>query len=337
LVPVAAVLLAAVVGALVMALTGTNPVFGYDTLIRGALAVENLDYTIAVFTALLAMTMAFALPFRMGEYNLGGDGQLAAGAVLATVVGLTVPGPAVLLVPLALAAGAVGGGLVCAISAPLVNRLGVPVIISTLLLSTPVTALVSYLVRYPLADRGTGVAQTAQLPDAAHLPALGELRYTNVGVLLVIGVLVAVWVVDARTSLGYELRIAGHNRAFAAYGGVSPRRLTLGTLAVSGAVAGLAGAIIVMSPPFRLIDGALTAPGYTFAGVAAALLAGGRPVLLPVTVALFTILQAGSLGMERDAEVPHQLAQVIQASIIIPLALRTVLRWRANRRQEASA
>ena len=137
-------------------------------------------------------------------------------------------------------------------------------------------------------------------------------------VLLVL--LLAVYV-DGRTPVGYEIRVAGANRGFAAYGGLSVPRLTLGTLAAAGAVAGLAGAIIVMSQPFRFIDDALTAPGYTFAGVAAALLAGGRPALLPLTSVLFTILTVGSAGMERDVDVPRQLGQVLQAVVILVLAL----------------
>jgi simple sugar transport system permease protein len=102
-------------------------------------------------------------------------------------------------------------------------------------------------------------------------------------------------------------------------------------------VAGLAGAVIVTSQPFRFIDDALTAPGYTFAGVAAALLAGGRPALLPLTAALFTILSVGAAGMERDVDVPRQLGQVLQAVVILVLALRVVAARRVAARARRAA
>jgi general nucleoside transport system permease protein len=204
------------------------------------------------------------------------------------------------------------------------------VIISTLLLAPAAVALTSYLVRFPLAEQGSGVPQTPRLPEAAHLPALPGTAYTNLGLLFVLAVLAVAVFVDARTVVGYELRVAGANRAFATYGGLTVGRLTLGAMAAAGAVAGLAGAVVVLTQPYRFIDGALTAPGYTFAGVAAALLAGGRPALLPLSAAVFTVLQVGSDGLERDLQVPRQLGEVLQGVVIVMLALRTV-RQRAGR------
>jgi ABC-type uncharacterized transport system permease subunit len=332
LVPLSAVVVALVVGGAIMLWAGVDPLRGYDAMLRGALSVSNIDFAVAGFTAILAMSMAFAIPARMGEYNLGGDGQMVAGGIAAAAIALYVPGPAALLLPLCVVAGMLAGGTLASVSAPLSTRAGVPVIISTLLLSTPAVALASYLVRYPMAQEGSPVPQTPRLPDAAHLPAFPGMSYTNAGLVLVLVVLVVLVYVDARTPVGYEIRVAGANRGFAAYGGLSVPRLTLGTLAAAGAIAGLAGAVIVMSQPFRFIDDALTAPGYTFAGVAAALLAGSRPALLPITAALFTILSVGAAGMERDVDVPRQLGQVIQAVVILVLALRVLAgRWVAAR------
>ena len=336
LVPLGAVAVALGVGALVMVAAGVDPVRGYDAMVRGALSVSNIDFAVASFTAILAMSLAFAVPARMGEYNLGGDGQLVLGGIAAAVVGLNLPMPSALLLPACLVAGALAGAALASVSAPLSTRAGVPVIISTLLLAAPAVAFTSYLVRFPLAEPGSAVPQTPRLPDAAHLPSFPGTNYTNVGLLVVLVVLLVAVHVDARTPVGYEIRVAGANRGFAAYGGLSVPRLTLGTLAAAGAVAGLAGAIIVMSQPYRFIDDALTAPGYTFAGIAAALLAGGRPALLPITAALFTILTVGSAGMERDVDVPRQLGQVLQAVVILVLALRVVAsRWTARRVRSA--
>jgi ABC-type uncharacterized transport system permease subunit len=336
LVPLGAVVVAVLIGAGIMVSAGVDPLRGYDAMVRGALSVSNVDYAVASFTAILAMSLAFAVPARMGEYNLGGDGQLVLGGIAAAVVALYLPGPAVVLLPACLLAGAIAGAALASVSAPLSTRAGVPVIISTLLLSAPAVALTSYLVRFPLAEKGSPVPQTPRLPEAAHLPSFPGTSYTNAGLVVVLAVLALAVYVDGRTAVGYEIRVAGANRGFAAYGGLSVPRLTAGTLAAAGAVAGLAGAIIVMSQPFRFIDDALTAPGYTFAGVAAALLAGGRPALLPLTSVLFTILTVGSAGMERDVDVPRQLGQVLQAVVILVLALRVLaFRWTARRARAA--
>src|SRR3954468_20530931 len=99
LVPLGAVAVALLVGAGVMVAAGVDPLRGYDAMVRGALSVSNIDFAVASFTAILAMSMAFAIPARMGEYNLGGDGQLALGGMAAAVVGLQLPLPAVLLLP----------------------------------------------------------------------------------------------------------------------------------------------------------------------------------------------------------------------------------------------
>jgi ABC-type uncharacterized transport system permease subunit len=146
--------------------------------------------------------------------------------------------------------------------------------------------------------------------------------------------MVVFWIVDSRTAVGFELRVVGANRRFGAYGGIVVGRLALGAMAAAGAAAGIVGAVIVLSAPYRLIDGALLSPGYTFAGFAAALLAGGRPLLLPVTSILFAVLQVGGAAMERSADVPRQLSDLLQGVVIVVLALRTVLDARRTGRSE---
>ncbi|GLW10981.1 hypothetical protein Misp01_61090 [Microtetraspora sp. NBRC 13810] len=331
---------ALVLTTLVMLAVGVDPALAYPALVRGALYDGNLEYTIAAFVPTLGMALAFAIPLRAGEFNLGGDGQMALGGVVAAALALNVTLPAGLGVLLPLVAAALTGALVAGISAPLRTRLGVPAIVTTLLVSTPAVALASYLVRFPLAEQGTGNAQTPTLPDAAHLPALAGSEYVTLGLPL-IALLTAAWLLaDARGVLGYEIRATGSNREFARYGGVAVNRLAAVTLAGGGAFAGLVGALIVLGPPYRFVDGALTAPGYTFTAIAAVLLATGRPVAVPFTVALLTILSAGGPGMERDAGVPSQLTQIVQGLIIVIVAVFATVRHvrrRRNARTEAGA
>ncbi|MEV0594731.1 ABC transporter permease [Nonomuraea cavernae] len=330
--PVLAIGGALVLTTLVMLAVGVDPSLAYPALLRGALADGNLEYTIAAFVPTLGMALAFAIPLRAGEFNLGGDGQMAIGGVTAAAIALHLPMVAGVAVVLPLAAAALAGGLVAGLSAPLRTRLGIPAIVTTLLISTPAVAFASYLVRFPLGEQGTGIAQTPPLPDATHLPALAGSSYVTIGLPLIVLLTVAWLYADSRTVLGYEIRATGQNRDFARYGGVAVNRLAAVTLAGGGAFAGLVGALIVLGPPYRYVDGALTAPGYTFTAVAAVLLATARPIAVPFAVALLTVLQVGGQGMEREAGVPSQLTQIVQGLIIVIVAVfATVRHLRARR------
>ena len=326
--PVAAVAGALLLSTLVMIASGISPAQAYPALVQGAIGEGNLPYTVAALVPTLGMAIAFAIPFRMGEFNLGGDGQLALGGIVTAAVALRLPLPPGLGIVVPLLVGAVAGALVAAVAAPLHSRLGIPAIVTTLLASTPAVALASYLARFPLAEKGSGVPQTRVLPDASHLPALGGSEYVTVALPVMIVVCVLWLWFDSASVVGYRVRAAGGNREFARYGGVDVGRLTLATLAVSGALAGLVGGMVVMTTPFRFIDAALTSPGWTFTGIAAVLLAAGRPFAVPLTVVLLTVLQVGGEGMERDADVPRQLTQVIEGLVIVIVAVTATARRR---------
>lgn len=338
--PLLAIVGALLLSTLIMTLTGIDPGEAYPALVDGALGEGNLQYTVAAFVPVLGMAVAFAIPLRMGEFNLGGDGQLAVGGITAAAVALGIPLPPVLGVVVPLAAGVLAAAALGAVAAVLHSRLGIPAIISTLLLTTPAVASASYLARFPLAQPGSGIPQTRVLPTVSHLPALAGSRYVTVA-LPVMVVIAAGWLwVDSSTVVGYRVRATGQNREFARYGGVEVGRLTLGTLSVSAGLAGLVGGLVVMTSPYRFIDAALTAPGWTFTGIAAVLLATGRPVAVPLTVVLLTVLQVGGEGMERDADVPRQLTQVIEGLVIVIVAVAATTsrgpdRWRLRRRAAA--
>lgn len=201
------------------------------------------------------------------------------------------------------------------------NRLGVPLLVSSLLLSYPAVSLASYLARYPLKDPDSSLPQTRQLPDGVALPAFGSSAVT-VGLVLVAVVAAAYVYADARTPAGYEIRMTGLNPRFAAYAGVDRPRLTLRLMAVSGGVCGLVGAIGVLGFPYRFLDGSLTEAGHTWTGLTAALLAAAAPVGTTLAALFFAALEVGGLSMERATEVPRELTQVLQAIIIVFLAAR---------------
>ncbi|MEE1764149.1 ABC transporter permease [Streptomyces sp. SP18BB07] len=338
--PVAFSVLAGVlIGALFLLGTGADPLTAYGAVLTGSLGADGIGSTLTTGTSVLGMALALAIPLRAGLINLGGDGQLVLGGITAAVTGLYSPLPAPLTVVLALLAGMGAGAAYAALAALCENRLGVPLLVSSLLLSYPAVSLASYLARYPLKEPGSSLPQTRRLPEGVALPAFGGSTVTA-GLVLVVLVGVAYWFTDRRTALGYEIRMTGLNPRFTAYAGVERAGLTLKLLAVSGALAGLVGAIGVLSFPYRFLDGSLTAPGYTWTGLTAALLAAAAPLGTLLASFFFAVLQVGGLSMERTTEVPRELTQVLQAVVIVFLAARSRFprRWFGGRdRRKAAA
>ena len=219
-------------------------------------------------------------------------------------------------------AGCLAGALWAFGPAVLEVRLGVPMLITTLLLNYVAALLAAWVVTYPLRDVAAGgLAQTAMVPDATWLPALASTR-VNAGVLL-IAVLpfVAAWALR-RTVAGYELRMVGANPEFAEYGGVDARRAIVGATLVSGALCGLAGVVLVLGVNHRYIDGLVTSAGFAWSGFIAAVLALASPILTVVAALFLGALQVGGLGMTRATSVPLQLVDVVQAAIILVVAVR---------------
>jgi ABC-type uncharacterized transport system permease subunit len=320
--PVAfSVLAGVVIGALFLVGTGADPVAAYGAVLSGSLGADGIGATLTTLTSVLGLALALAVPLRAGLINLGGDGQLVLGGMAAAVTGLYSPLPAPLTVVLALLAGMAAGAGYAALAALCENRFGVPLLVSSLLLSYPAASFASWLARYPLKEPGSSLPQTRQLPDGVALPTFGSSTVT-VGLLLVVLAAAAYWFTDRRTAFGYEMRMTGLSSRFAAYAGVERGGLTLRLMAVSGALAGLVGAIGVLSFPYRFLDGSLTASGYTWTGLTAALLAGAAPVGTVLASFFFAVLQVGGLSMERTTEVPRELTQVLQAIVIVLLAAR---------------
>ena len=316
--PIALSLLGALLlGSLILLGAGGNPLEAYAAMATGAFGPTQWRNTLVVAVPVVGMALAVAVPLRAGVVNLGGEGQIVLGGITAVVVGATLELPMPLSLAVALGAGALAGGLLGTVPAALENRLGVPLLVSSLLLSYPVVAFASYLVRFPLRDPGTGLPQSRVLDEAYRLPVVGGVGSGAVVLALVI-VLVAH--TDARTPFGYEVRLTGRNRRFTEYAGVQVPRLVTRLMFAGGAIGGLVGAMLITSVPYRYIDGALTVPAYTWTGLLAALLARASPLGTVAAGVFFAALQVGGFGMERATEVPRELSAILQATVIVILA-----------------
>ncbi len=333
--PLLSILGALLIGAVLMLLTGHNPIEAYWAMLVGAIAgpnFANLASTLARGAPIVGMGLSAAIAFRAGLPNLGGEGQLVLGALTSALVGLYVPVPAFLRVPLALAAAMLVGGLFALFPAWTQFRFGVPILISTLLLNYPARYFASYVVTHVVRDVASGMAQTHMLPDELHFIQIGPTLH--VGILLTLGAILLTWFVMDRTVIGYRLRMLGKNALFTRYGGVNITRLGYGVMFASGAVAGLVGAIEVFGVNYRFIDDALVSPQYAWVGLMSALLVNSTPLGVLAAGLFFSAVQTGGFGMERATEVPRELSLVLQALIILLIAAQSSFNFGQGSAQE---
>lgn len=317
---IAAIAFALAIGAAIILATGANPIVVYVEILRGALLPQNLPITINWATPLLGMALAAAIPLRGGIINLGGDGQMLVGALIATCTALYLPVPFPLSPVVAVLLGAFAGAVYAGITAVAENRFGVPLLISSLLLSYIATGVTSYLVKFPLADVSAGLPQTREIPAIFTLPTVFGITS---GAALILLALIVIAFYDKRFAGGYELRVRHENASFARYIGIRTSRQALLSMSASGGVAGVVGAILALGMQHRFIDGALTSPSYTWSGLMAALLARGEPVGTAIGAIFFAALQTGGFAMQRETGIPRVLTMIIQAVIILFLALRS--------------
>jgi ABC-type uncharacterized transport system permease subunit len=347
------IVLALLVGAIVIAAAGGNPLLAYQVMIEGSLTGSGLVNTFERAVPLVGMALAVAVAFRAGVFNLGGEGQMILGALAGTLVVLFVPGPGLLVMLLAFAAAIVAGGLWGALSALLENWLALPILITSLLLAYPARFFASYLVRFPLKEEGSSLVATDLVPEGTRLAkiipadsALGQLLADFLGsantfvkitskldwsAIAIVVLVVAIWFYNRRTVRGYESGMTGINPMFASYGGVSTNRIKVEAMFTSGAIAGVVGLTIVLGNQGRLVDGALVATNYAWTGLLVALLASSRPIGVALAGFFFAAIIVGGEAMARGAGVSAQISQVIQAVVIVFIAMRITLRWRKSK------
>ena len=315
--PLAAAVAGLVFAGAALALLGADPVQALSALAGGAfgdsLALEN---TAVRFGPLLLVGLGVALSFRCGIWNIGGEGQLHTGALAATALVTRGFGADAgrLSLPLALLAGTAAGAGWAALAAVLRVRRGVSEVLSTILLNFIAALLVAWAVHGPLQEASGAYPQSDAFPDAARLALIPGLTRAHVGLLIAAALPFALWVVLFRTAAGLRLRAVGFSPDAARYAGVSPERETVRVLVLSGALAGLAGALEVTGVTGRLFENLAT--GYGFTAIAVALLGRLHPLGLIPSAIVFAGLASGSGAMQRAAGVPSVAVQVIEALVI---------------------
>ncbi len=293
--------------------------------------------------ALLILTgLSVAVAFSVGLFNIGAQGQMLVGAIVAAVIGAQVALPFGLHPLACLLGAALGGALWGLIPAALKLRRGVHEVISTIMLNWIAVSLIeNWLVVGPLKAPSTGtvsISGTAEILDTARLPRLlGDLSRLHAGFLVALVLAVLVWLWLARTTRGFETRAVGLGPEAARTAGVPVSRRVYQAMALSGALAGLAGAVLVLGTEYKF-PATLGAP-YGFDGIAIALIGQNHPIGVCLSALFFGVLRAGGTRMQLLG-VHKSFPELIQGLALLFVAGKLIweqaLRWRERRRDAAA-
>lgn len=309
--------LALAIGAVLILLSGRDPIAAYAALVGGALgSPDRIAFALNKATPYVLTAVGVALCFRAKVINIGGEGQIAVGGIAATWVALNGAAllPSALLMPACLVAGMVGGAAWAGLAATIRLWRGVHEVLCTLLLNFVALLLVAEVLKGEMGEPGAGFPQSPLLPAAAWLPRVpGLTLHIGIGLAALAAVLgsLLLW----RTTFGFRLRVLGASRNAASYAGMSFTRSVLAVMLISGALAGLAGGIEVLGIHRRLIEGFANGIGFTAIGIA--LLGGSNPFAALPAGLLFGLLEAGALSMQRQVGVPSSLVPIIQGLTMV--------------------
>jgi simple sugar transport system permease protein len=337
--PLLTTLIAFLMGGLVVALTGKNPIKVYHAIWNGtglnwfihignhsaripfstahmwfpwdtaSVSAQNLQQTLLLTSPIILTGLAVAFAFRCGMFNIGGQGQYFAGTIFAVWLGSSFSGLSPWVhIPLVLVIGALAGAAYAGIAGILKATVGAHEVISTIMLNWISIWVGSYLFGQggPLQGSQPSIPISNDIVESAKLPVFWGLKLLqglSVGIFIAVAILVVYWIIINRTTLGFEVRAVGFNPEAARYGGISVARNYFLAMAISGSFAGLAGAVDITGWEYRIGESDIHANQIGFIGLAAALL--GRNTALGVGMAslLFGALINGTSGRQLDPSI----------------------------------
>ncbi len=309
-------------GAIIMLLFGYNPIEGYIALWNGVF--ENRYFggeTIALITPYIFSGLAVGFAYRSGLLNIGVEGQLFVGWLASVWVGTSFELPAIIHLPLAIIVAAIAGGLWGIIPGYLKARFHVHEVIVTIMMNYIALYVTNSLIRNVLSERAE---RTDHIANSASLKLdwLTEfMSFSNIhmGILLAVFAALFYWYTMERTTLGFEMRSVGINRDASQYAGMSVKRNIILSMTISGALAGLGGAMQGIGMyGYMTIHSGFTNIG--FDGIAIALLGGSTAIGIVLAAGLFGFLKVGALNMQAGAGVPPELVEIVTALIILFVA-----------------
>lgn len=331
--PLFAVILGLLAGAIIMLVSGYNPVEGYGAMLAGILgdsyyAGETLRTIIPYILAGLAVAFAF----RTGLFNIGVEGQLIVGWLAAVWVGVAFDLPKIIHLPLAVLAGAVAGSLWAFIPGYLKAKFRVHEVIVSIMLNYTALYVTNYLIQNVISDnqdKTERIAETASL-RSPFFESLTDFSRLHWGIFIAIICVFIMWFILEKTKTGFELKAVGFNQQASEYSGMSVNKNIILSMVISGAFAGLAGAMEGLGTfGYAAIKGGFT--GIGFDGIAVALLGGNSAIGVVLAAFLFGGLKAGAINMPLETGIPSEIVDIVIALIIFFVASSYFIRWIVQR------
>lgn len=338
--PLGSVIFALIIGAIIVAATGGDPVRAYQDLLCGGFGAScpatlfpffQIATTIVKAIPLIFTGIAVALAFKAGLFNIGAEGQLIAGAIATTIVGVHFATlPPIILIPLVLVAGALAGAAWAGIAGVLKALTGAHEVVTTIMLNYVAIFLVRYLIvggPFQLKggfSRSPAIGTNAQLPrlipqTSTFLGLPGSVYQLDISVFIAIAGILVFWFLLKRTTLGYEITAVGQSQRAAKYAGINVKSTIIVTMLIAGAFAGLAGAIHIAGVQPYLSDSYAT-DTTGFDAITVALLGANGPVGVLISGIFIGGLQVGAPVMQSDANIDGNLVYVLQALILFAIA-----------------
>jgi ABC-type uncharacterized transport system permease subunit len=313
---------------LVILAIGEDPIAALKLMIDGALgSTYGWGYTLYYATNFMFTGLAVSVAFHARLFNIGGEGQAMLGGLGVALACLFIPWPhwSLGLLGAIVLAGAFGA-VWAAVPAYLQAKRGSHIVITTIMFNFIAAAVLNYMLVNVLRPKGAMDPATARFPEAVHLPSLHDILApigisfskaapANVSLLVAIIACVLVWLLIWRTKLGYEIRAYGHSESAAKYAGISPVKITMIAMIISGALAGMMAINNVMGEAERLVLNATEGAG--FIGIAVALMGRSHPLGVFIAAILFGFLYQGGAELALWTSIPRELIVMIQALVIL--------------------
>jgi simple sugar transport system permease protein len=324
--PAVALLLAFICTAVIIVVSGKNPVLAFQSMFSGAFgSMMSISVTLVKAVPLLLAGLGLTIAYRTGLSSVGAEGQMIIGGLLAALTGIYLGFlPAFVLLPLSMLAGIIGGGIWSGVLGYLKAKLGVSEVINTIMMNYVAIYLVAFLLDGPLREPPGYYPQSARTAAGSWLPVLIPRTRLHAGILLAIGAVFLVYFLLWKSPIGFQMRAVGYNPAAARVNGISVQRNIVLAMTLSGAFAGLAGMVEISGLHHRLMSG--FSSEYGFDAMAVALLGKLNPFGVLISALFFGALRVGANQMQRTVQVPSALVFVIQGLVILFVLMDALIR-----------
>ncbi|TYB81845.1 MAG: ABC transporter permease [Kosmotoga sp.] len=306
--------------ALIIYLSGENPLYGFQYILEGSLS--NKYYVLSTLNKMVPLmltALAVAIPSWAGIWNIGGEGQLLFGAFGAAFIGISFNfGNSLINIVFALGFSAIMGLIWAAWPAFLKVRLKINEVVTTLMGNYIALYIISYFINYPFRDPSSTLAQTKYIDNSFKIPYLLSGAQFSSTFFISLGLVIIFYFFRNKTLTGYKLNMVGSNEEFASLCGISIAKCKMIAMMFGGASAGIGGGLLVLGINHRFMQN--FSPGFGFTGLLICLLAFNRPLVIIFIAFLFSILQTGSVNLELFTSIPAEISGVLQATMVLFVA-----------------